>query len=157
MRRCVRPRLAVNDGDHDPGGARPTGHQTGAQSCARRGVMSDSLGDFMRYARAFQEAYATDDWARVEILFDDDIVWGAGGPGLPPGTGYLARGRSNASAAVKKSCDMYDRRFDRREPIPTSGPVAIPGGVHLEWVVTYTREGLPPIVVRGEEWDLFRD
>ena len=119
--------------------------------------MSDTLGDFMRYARAFQEAFATDDWARVEILFDDDIVWGAGGPGLPPGTGYLARGRSNASAAVKKSCDMYDRRFDRREPIPTSGPVAIPGGVHLEWVVTYTREGLPPIVVRGEEWDLFRD
>jgi hypothetical protein len=29
------------------------------------------------------------------------------------------------------------------------------GGIHLAWQVTYTREGLPPFVLRGEEWDLF--
>jgi hypothetical protein len=119
--------------------------------------MSDTLADFMRYAAAFEEALATDDWGRVDVLFDDDVVWAAGGPGLPPGAGYFARGRSDVSAAVKKSCDMYDRRFDRREPMPTSRPVAIPGGIHLEWMVRYARDGLPPMVVRGAEWDLFRD
>src|SRR5262249_37683926 len=119
--------------------------------------MSDELTDFMRYAAAFEEAFASDDWRRVDIHFDDDIVWASGGPGLAPEAGYFARGRSAAAAAVQKSCDTDDRRFDRREPMATRGPQVIPGGVHLEWLVTYTRAGLSAVVLRGEEWDLFRD
>lgn len=44
-----------------------------------------------------------------------------------------------------------------RDPQATKGPIPIPGGIHLEWIVTYTRDGLPPFVLKGEEWDLFRD
>src|SRR5262245_28233751 len=114
--------------------------------------MSDSMTDFMTFAGAFEEAFASDNWRTVETLFDEDIVWASGGPGLPAEAAYLARGRSKASAAVQKSCNVYDRRFDRREPQPLGPPVVIPGGIHLEWLVTYTRAGLPPMVLRGEEW-----
>jgi len=27
----------------------------------------------------------------------------------------------------------------------------------MSWVVTYRREGIPPIELHGEEWDFFRD
>jgi hypothetical protein len=115
----------------------------------------DNLMAFMKYATAFEEGFAADDWHRVDVLFDDEIAWAVGG--LPAAESFLAQGRSDVAATIKRSVDAFDRRFDRREPTPTSPPVAIPGGVHLEWTVTYTREGLPPFVLRGEEWDLFRD
>jgi hypothetical protein len=116
---------------------------------------NEHLMAFMKYATAFEEGFAADDWKRVDVLFDDDVAWAVGG--LPTPEPYLAQGRSKVAATIKKSVDGFDRRFDRREPTPTRGPVAIPGGVHLEWTVTYSRAGLPPFVLRGEEWDLFRD
>jgi len=117
--------------------------------------MSEDLSAFMQYAAAFEEGFAADDWSRVSVLFDDAVAWAV--DGLPAPEAYLAQGRANVAASIKKSVDAFDRRFDRREPAPLRPPVAIPGGIHLEWQVTYTREGLPPFVLRGEEWDLFHD
>ena len=137
--------------------------------------MSEDLTAFVKYATAFEEGFAADDWSRVDVLFDDDIAWAVSG--LPSPEAFMAQGRKNVSATIKRSVDTFDRRFDRRDPAPTraaprrvrarrpdrrdpaptKGPVAIPGGIHLEWQVTYTREGLPPFVLLGEEWDLFRN
>ena len=117
--------------------------------------MSDAVTAFVQYATAFEEGFAADDWHLVDVHFDDDVAWAVGG--LPSPEPYLAQGRDHVAAAIKKSVDAFDRRFDRREPAATHGPVAIPGGVHLQWTVTYPRDGLPPFVLRGEEWDLFRD
>ncbi len=117
--------------------------------------MSNEVMAFVQYATAFEDGFAADDWHLVDVLFDDDVAWAVGG--LPSPEPFLAQGRANVSATIKKSVDAFDRRFDTREPVPTSGPVPIPGGIHLEWTVTYTRDGLPPFVLRGEEWDLFRD
>jgi hypothetical protein len=119
--------------------------------------MSDqeNLMAFVQYATAFEEGFAADDWNHVNVLFDDHVTWAVGG--LPDPQGFLAEGRDAVSATIKRSVDAFDRRFDRREPMAVKGPVPIPGGVHLEWRVTYSREGLPPFELRGEEWDLFRD
>ncbi len=117
--------------------------------------MSQELSLFLKYAMAFEEAVDADDWTIVDVLFDEDITWSVAG--LPSQLGYQAQGRKNASQAIKVSVDEFDRRFDERVPKPTMGPVAIPGGVHLEFEVTYTRTGLPPFLLQGEEWDVFRD
>lgn len=116
---------------------------------------SDNLTAFVQYAAAFEEGFAADDWGLVNGLFDDQISWAVGG--LPTPEPFTARGRKEVSALIKQSVDTFDRRFDRREPAAVVGPVAIPGGIHLAWRVTYTRDGIPAFELRGEEWDLFRD
>jgi hypothetical protein len=117
--------------------------------------MSENVTAFMQYANAFEAGFAADDWHLVDVLFGDDVAWSVGG--LPAADLFLAQGRDNVAATIKRSVDAFDRRFDGRAPQPTKPPVEIPGGIHLEWTVTYTRAGLPPFVLRGEEWDLFRD
>lgn len=117
--------------------------------------MNDPIAAFVTYADAFEQAYAARDWSLVDRHFDDDVVWSLGG--LPAPLNYLARGRDDVSAAIRDSTNHFDRRFDRREPVVTRGPVPIPGGIHMEWAVTYTRDGLPAFELRGEEWDVFVD
>jgi hypothetical protein len=116
---------------------------------------SDNLAAFVKYAAAFEDGFAADDWGLVNVLFDDQISWAVGG--LPTPEPFIAQGRDDVSALIKQSVDTFDRRFDRREPAPVAGPVQIPGGIHLEWRVTYSREGIPAFELRGEEWDIFRD
>jgi hypothetical protein len=116
---------------------------------------NENLTAFVKYAAAFEEGFAADDWRLVDVLFDDHITWAVGG--LPSPEPFLAQERANVSAIIKQSVDTFDRRFDRREPMAVKGPVPIPGGIHLEWRVTYTRADLPPFELRGEEWDLFRN
>lgn len=117
--------------------------------------MTEELGHFWKYAAAFEEAYAQDDWAMVDTLFDENITWAVAG--LPPELLYAGQGRENTSDAISDIVATLDRRFDNRVPRLTQGPTAIPGGVHFEFTVTYTRLDLPPFVLRGEEWDVFRD
>lgn len=117
--------------------------------------MSNEVKAFMIYAKAFEDGFTADDWTLVDRLFDKDIVWSLAGP--PPPFSYFARGREVVSAVIKRSVDSFDRRFDLRMPVVTEGPVAIPGGAYIKWCVTYTRKGLPPFKLLGEEWDLFHD
>jgi hypothetical protein len=117
--------------------------------------MSDSIQDFGRFALAFEQSFASDDWTAVGEHVTDDLVWIVRGPHEPIAGTFV--GRDAAIAAVDESCAAFDRRFDRREPKILAGPTPIPGGVHLAWEVTYSREGIDPFVLRGEEWDFFRD
>jgi hypothetical protein len=117
--------------------------------------MSDSLADFGRFALAFEQSFANDDWSAVAEHVTDDLVWIVRGPHEPLSGAFV--GRDAAIAAVDESCAAFDRRFDRREPRILAGPTPIPGGVHLTWEVTYSRDGVDPFVLRGEEWDFFRD
>ena len=117
--------------------------------------MSDSIQDFGRFALAFEQSFASGDWAAVAERVTDDLVWVVIGPEKPLAGAFV--GRDAAIAAVDESCTAFDRRFDLREPKVLVGPTPIPGGVHLTWEVTYSREGIDPFVLRGEEWDLFRD
>ena len=117
--------------------------------------MSEDIKAFMTYAEAFENGFAADDWRLVDCLFDKDIVWSLAGP--PPPMAYSATGNEAVSAESRRVSNSFDRRFDLRAPAILEGPVAIPGGVYIKWRVTYTRNGLPPFDLLGEEWDLFRD
>ena len=116
---------------------------------------ADSSRSFFEFAEAFEKGFATRDWSPVDRVMSDDVVWSVAE--LAPPAGGTHTGREDAIAAIRTSTDAFDRRFDRREPSITDGPSAIPGGIHMTWAVTYRREGLPPFVLLGEEWDLFRD
>jgi hypothetical protein len=110
---------------------------------------------FFQYAEAFEQGFASRDWSHVERLMTDDVIWSVAD--TTPPVGGTCVGRGDAIDAIRTSTDTFDRRFDRREPRIVEGPREIPGGIHMTWEVTYVREGLPPFVLLGEEWDLFRD
>jgi hypothetical protein len=59
--------------------------------------------------------------------------------------------------AVKVSTASFDRRFAIRKPRATTGPTAIPGGIHMVFAVTYIEPGVGEFELTGDEWDLFED
>lgn len=116
---------------------------------------TEHIDAFFAFALAFEKGFAGDDWRLVEPQLADDVAWIVAD--MPDPIGGVHQGAKATLAAIAASCDAFDRRFDAREPRILDGPTPIPGGVHLTWVVTYRRAGLPPFELRGEEWDLFRD
>jgi hypothetical protein len=116
--------------------------------------MSESVNDFGRFALAFEKSFANQEWSAVAAGVTDDVVWIVNGPAEPLAGTFV--GRAAAIAAIDESVAAFDRRFDAREPRILTGPMPIPGGVHLAWEVTYRRDGIAPFVLRGEEWDFFR-
>lgn len=118
-------------------------------------MSGDLVQAFQEYALAFEKSYAADDWSDVAACLAPDVIWALGG--APPPLGGAWQGPEAVLGAIRASVGSFDRRFDAREPRILEGPTVIPGGVHLSWVVTYRRDGLPPFELVGEEWDFFRD
>jgi len=116
-------------------------------------MSTEPVADFFRFALAFENAFAANDWSQLDPHVSDGVVWVV--EGLPGADGGLSHGRDACLSAIASSCGTFDYRFDRREPRILAGPTPIPGGVHLTWTVTYSRAGLEPFELRGEEWDLF--
>ena len=110
---------------------------------------------FLNYAEAFEVGFASRDWTHVDRVMTDDVIWSVADTEAPVGGTHV--GRAPSLDAIRVSTDNFDRRFDRREPRVVEGPREIPGGIHMTWEVTYSREGLAPFVLVGEEWDFFRD
>jgi len=110
---------------------------------------------FLVFAEAFEVGFASRDWKPVDDVMTDDVVWSV--PSIAPPLGGTHVGRRDAIDAIRTLVDSFDRRFDRREPKILVGPREIPGGIHMTWAVTYSRDGIEPFVLLGEEWDLFRD
>jgi hypothetical protein len=117
-------------------------------------TMQEELKSFVDYATAFEVGYAKNDWAVVDALLTDDIVWAVAGTKSKVGGAF--EGRADVIEAIAYSTNTYDRRFQKRTPFSES-QLVIPHGVYFPFTVTYTSEGLPPFVLHGEEWDLFRD
>jgi hypothetical protein len=116
----------------------------------------DAMQAFQAYAMAFEKGYESGDWkGTVGPCLTDDVVWTVSG--APPPLGGAWQGRDAVLATIRTSTEQFDRRFDAREPLIIEGPTLIPGGIHMRWVVTYRRDGLPPFELRGEEWDFFHD
>lgn len=118
-------------------------------------MSENPIASFMAYAEAFEVGFATKDWKVVGDLFADDITWIL--DGIPPPVGGTHIGREAVLEGIRLSVDSFDRRFDLRKPEATSPPAAFAHGIYLPWQVTYTRDGLPPFILIGEEWDIFRD
>ena len=74
---------------------------------------------FVKYAAAFEEAYASDDWSLVAPFFTDDAVYEAQ---LPEPLGGRFEGRAAILGYFQFVLDNFDRRFASREIGLISGP-----------------------------------
>jgi len=115
-------------------------------------MSKDILVQIINYAIGFELAFASDDWTRIESYFTEDAVSEVQGNLFPS----RCVGREAVLTAFKTSCALFDRQFDFREPKFFSPPELIEGGIYFQFVVTYQSNGLPPLYLKGEEWDYFR-
>jgi hypothetical protein len=97
------------------------------------------------YAQAFEQTYEDDDWSRIEPFFTENAVY----EGEPD-----ARGRDAVLAKLKSGVDNFDRRMDSRTP--DFDPPTVDGDtLTMKWRVTYTKAGLPDLVISGIETAVF--
>lgn len=100
-----------------------------------------NLDRYLEYADAFEESYADDDWSRIEAYFTPDAIY----DGEP-----AARGRDAVLAKLKAAVNGFDRRMDSRRP-EFAKPTLNADTVTMKWSVTYTKKGLPDLVISGVE------
>jgi hypothetical protein len=103
------------------------------------------MQQFLAYAGDFEKTLADDDWSRLRQYFADDAVY------TVEGTSFACRltGPTAIFAGIKKSLDGFDRKFTKRDIDVTSGPEITADQIRMGWKVVYTKEGLPPFVLRG--------
>ena len=103
------------------------------------------LDRYRAYADAFEESYVDDDWSRVAPFFAEQAVY----EGDPD-----ARGRDAVLAKLKNGVDSFDRRMDSRTP-DFQTPSVTGETLTMKWKVTYTKGGLPDLVISGVETAVF--
>ena len=106
------------------------------------------------YATAFEEAYASDNWSKLEPFFTEDAVYEFIAP-APFGGKY--EGRTAILTQFKNSVNALDRRFDSRKVEVLEGPSEKDGGVWMRWAAIYTLAGAPDCRMEGEERAVFAD
>lgn len=109
---------------------------------------------FAEYAAAFEQSFATDDWSHVEPYFADDAVYEVT---LSPPMGGRFEGRGRILEYFKFVLDGFDRRFDSREIALIDGPSERGDSVWIRGSATYTKDGVPDLVLVLEETVTFAD
>ena len=104
------------------------------------------LDRYRAYADAFEESYVDDDWSRIEPYFTENAVY--------EGEPEDARGREAVLAKLKNGVDNFDRRMDSRSP-DFQTPTVEGDTLTMKWTVTYTKAGLPDLVIAGVETAVF--
>lgn len=107
------------------------------------------LDRFLAYAVAFEEAFASDDWSKVEPFFTEDAEYFV--PLDPPLGGWF-RGRDAILAYFKDSLDRLDRRFESRQVGPAlEGPYERAESVRVLGRLVYRAADVPDFVLEVEE------
>ncbi|MGH7964131.1 MAG: serine hydrolase [Candidatus Binatia bacterium] len=107
---------------------------------------------FLAYATAFEEAYASDDWSKLDPFFTEDAVYDFIAPAP---FGEKSIGRAALLAQLKNSVNGFDRRFDSRTVELLEGPIEKDGAVWIRWAAVYTLAGAPNCRMEGEERAVF--
>ncbi|MBM4257904.1 MAG: hypothetical protein FJ147_18685 [Deltaproteobacteria bacterium] len=107
---------------------------------------------YVAYAAAFEEAYASDNWSKLEPFFTEDAAYHF--IAAPPFGGKF-EGRASVFAQFKNSVNGFDRRFDTRQVDLLEGPIEKDGGVWVRWRASYSRAGIPDLAMEGEERAVF--
>jgi ketosteroid isomerase-like protein len=117
--------------------------------------MEENMGStdrYMAYAAAFEDAYASDDWSKLEPYFTEDAVYAFVAP-APFGGEY--KGRAAVLRQFQNSVNSLDRRFDSRKVEILEGPIEKDGGVWMRWAAIYALAGAPDCRMEGEERAMF--
>lgn len=107
---------------------------------------------YLEYAAAFEEAYASDNWSKLEPFFTENAVYAFVAP-APFGGEY--QGRAAVLTQFQNSVNSLDRRFDSRQVEVLEGPLEKDGGVWMRWAAIYTLAGAPDCRMEGEERAVF--
>lgn len=99
------------------------------------------LDRYLAYADAFEESLRDDDWSRLEGYFTSGAIY----EGEP-----AARGRAAVLAKLKAGVDGFDRKMDSRTP-DFARPTVKGNTLTMKWSVSYTKKGLPDLVISGTE------
>jgi hypothetical protein len=108
-------------------------------------AVMDIMQEFMAYARDFERTLVDDEWTRLRGYFADDAVYEVNAESF----GCHLTGPAAIFAGMKKSLDGFDRRFTKRDIEVTSGPEISGDEMQMAWKVVYSKEGVPPFVLRG--------
>ena len=99
---------------------------------------------YQAYADAFEEFYIDGDAGRLIPYFTEGAVY-------LPGDGTEHSGRDQIFAYFAKATNGLDKKFDKRELSITGGPDVTDSQVSIAWTATYTKSGLPALVIDGRE------
>jgi hypothetical protein len=105
----------------------------------------DIMQQFMAYAGDFERTLADDEWTRLQRYFADDAVYEVQAESF----GCRLTGPAAIFAGIRKSLNGFDRKFAKRDIEVTSGPEISGDEMQMGWKVVYSKEGLPPFVLRG--------
>jgi hypothetical protein len=101
---------------------------------------------FKEYTAALEEAYHDDDWSRLAPYFAVNAIYRSyyGGE-------IEIAGRDRVLKQLRADGESFDRKFDSRKVEYFDGPREERGGVFTMWKVTYTKTGVPDLVLTGKE------
>jgi len=103
------------------------------------------LERYLAYADDFEKSFVDDDWSRIEPYFTPNAVY----EGEP-----VAQNRAAVLARLKAGVDGFDRRMDSRTP-DFQRPTVSGDTLTMKWKVSYTKAGLPDLVISGVETAVF--
>ncbi len=107
----------------------------------------DPLQRFGAYAVDFEKTFEDDDWTRLEVYFDEAATYAVRGTPFD----CEVHGRDAIFRAIKKSIDGFDRRFDKREIVPSGPPVVDGNRVTFSGAGHYEKEGVDALTIQLSE------
>jgi len=101
---------------------------------------------FKEYTVALEEAYHDDDWSRLAPYFAEKATYRS-----YYGGDLEVTGRDAVLKQFRSDAESFDRKFDSRRVEYFDGPREERGGAFTMWRVTYSKEGVPDLVLTGKE------
>lgn len=113
-----------------------------------------NLEKFEAYSEAFEVAYESGEWSPVELFFNEDAVYEIVAD-APMAAKYV--GRDAIMAEFVRVLDEFDYRFDTRSPVIVDPSKEVGDAVTNTFVLTYTCQGLPDVVMHGSETAVYKN
>jgi hypothetical protein len=101
---------------------------------------------FVEYTKALEQAYQDDDWSKLAPYFADNAIYRS-----YYGGDIEVRGRDRVLKQFRADAESFDRKFDSRRVEYFDGPREARAGVFTMWRVTYSKAGVPDLVLTGKE------
>ena len=101
---------------------------------------------FKEYTTALEEAFHDDDWSRLAPYFAENATYRS-----YYGGDIEVMGRERVLKQIRTEAESFDRKFDSRKVEYFDGPREERGGVFTMWRVTYSKAGVPDLVLTGKE------
>ncbi len=101
---------------------------------------------FNEYTVVLEEAYLDGDWSRHGPYFAQNATYRS-----YYGADLEVTGRDAVLKQFRVDTDSFDRKFDSRRVEYFDGPREERGRVFTKWKVTYSKAGVPDLVLSGTE------